>query len=355
MSAETGAPALKRSDFSFELPDDLIAQVPPARRGESRLLVLEGATGAVLDRTFRDLPDFLRPGDLLVRNDTRVLPARVHGRKPTGGAVEVLIERLQSPSRATAHVRASKGAKPGHTIELPGGVIARVVGREDDLAVLEFDRPLAPYLEAHGEMPLPPYIARAAGIEDRNRYQTVYARDAGAVAAPTAGLHFDDDMFARCAALGVAVANVTLHVGAGTFQPVRQDDLDAHRMHAEWVNVPRATVEAIQAAKARGGRVVAIGTTVVRSLETAASGGVLAPFEGETRIFIRPGYCFRVVDALLTNFHLPESTLIMLVSAFAGREAVLAAYRHAVQERYRFYSYGDAMWVTPVTASRAMP
>jgi len=354
MSDASTVPPLRRSDFTFELPEDLIAQAPPGQRGASRLLALDGSTGALSDKQFIDLPDFLRPGDLLVRNDTRVLPARLHGRKSTGGAVEVLIERLQSPWRATAHVRASKGAREGHTIALPGGASARVVGREDDLPVLEFDRPIAAYLDAHGEMPLPPYIARAAGSEDRNRYQTVYARDAGAVAAPTAGLHFDEAMFARCAALGVQVANVTLHVGAGTFQPVRHDDLDAHRMHAEWLSVPESTVAAVRAARSRGGRVIAIGTTVVRSLETAAAGGELAPFEGETRIFIRPGYRFRVVDALVTNFHLPESTLIMLVSAFAGREAVLDAYRHAVRARYRFYSYGDAMWVTPAPNSRNM-
>jgi S-adenosylmethionine:tRNA ribosyltransferase-isomerase len=352
MSAEEAAPPLRRSDFAFDLPEELIAQAPPAQRGASRLLALDGSTGALSDKQFADLPSFLKPGDVLVRNDTRVLPARVHGRKPTGGAVEILIERLQSPFRATAHVRASKGAKEGHTIELPGGASARVVGREEDLPVLEFDRPIAAYLDAHGEMPLPPYIARAADGEDRSRYQTVYARDAGAVAAPTAGLHFDDAMFARCAALGVDVANVTLHVGAGTFQPVRHDDLAAHRMHAEWLSVPESTVVAVNAARNRGGRVIAIGTTVVRSLETASASGELSPFEGETRIFIRPGYRFRVVDALVTNFHLPESTLIMLVSAFAGREAVLGAYRHAVRSRYRFYSYGDAMWVTPAPGSR---
>jgi len=343
---------LRRSDFAFELPSDLVAQVPSAVRGGSRLLVLGGNDGAVSDRRFDDLLSLLRPGDLLVRNDTRVLPARLHGRKPTGGAVEVLVERLITATRVSAHMRASKGARPGHEVYLPGGAVARVVDREDDLAILEFDRPVAGYLEAHGQMPLPPYIARAAGDDDRDRYQTVYACDPGAVAAPTAGLHFDAAFFARCAAMGIGVANVTLHVGAGTFQPLRSDDLDAHRMHAEWVRVSAATVTAITETRARGGRVVAIGTTVVRSLETAAASGNLAAFEGETRIFIRPGYRFRVVDALVTNFHLPESTLIMLVSAFAGREAVLAAYRHAVAERYRFYSYGDAMFVTPAPGSR---
>lgn len=352
--ADTASP-LRRADFAFDLPEDLIAQAPSPARGGSRLLTLDGVTGALADRMFQDLPECLRPGDLLVRNDTRVLPARLRGRKPTGGAVEVLIERLQSTSRATAHVRASKGAREGHVIELPGGVLARVVGREDDLPVLEFDCPLTDYLDRFGEMPLPPYIGRATDSSDRDRYQTVYAQTAGAVAAPTAGLHFDDTMFVRCAALGVATANVTLHVGAGTFQPVRSNDLESHRMHAEWVSVPLTTVAAVEAARQRGGRVVAIGTTVVRSLETAAAAGLLAPFEGETRIFIRPGYRFRVVDALVTNFHLPESTLLMLVSAFAGRETVLAAYRHAIEARYRFYSYGDAMWITPTPHARTFP
>jgi S-adenosylmethionine:tRNA ribosyltransferase-isomerase len=266
--------------------------------------------------------------------------------------VEVLVERLVSPTRISAHVRASKGARAGHLLNLPGGVTAQVVGREDDLALIEFDRPVADYLDQYGQMPLPPYIARAAAPDDRERYQTVYAREAGAVAAPTAGLHFDDGMFARCAALGVGVANVTLHVGAGTFQPVRTDELSNHRMHAEWVRVPAETVDAIQETRRRGGRVVAVGTTVVRSLETAALSGELCAYEGETRIFITPGFGFRVVDALVTNFHLPESTLIMLVSAFAGREAVLSAYRHAVEARYRFYSYGDAMFITPAPGAR---
>ena len=321
-------------------------------RGGSRLLALDGADGRVSDHQFEELPSCLRPGDLLVRNDTRVLPARLHGHKQTGGAVEVLVERLVTPTRISAHVRASKGARAGHLLQLPGGVTAQVVGREDDLALIEFDRPVADYLDQYGQMPLPPYIARAAAPDDRERYQTIYAREAGAVAAPTAGLHFDDGMFARCAAMGVGVANVTLHVGAGTFQPVRADDLSSHRMHAEWVRVPAETVAAIQETQRRGGRIVAVGTTVVRSLETAALSGKLAAFEGETRIFITPGFRFKVVDALVTNFHLPESTLIMLVSAFAGRNAVLSAYRHAVDARYRFYSYGDAMFITPAPGAR---
>lgn len=349
--APTGRPAT-RADFHFDLPPALIAQAPPAVRGASRLLALDGATGTLADLAFPALADLLRPGDLLVRNDTRVLPARVRGRKPTGGAVEILVERLLGGARFTAQARASKGTRPGQRIELPGGAVATVLGRVDDLVEFELDRPAAGYFEAHGEMPLPPYIDRPAGDADRERYQTVYARQTGAVAAPTAGLHFDAALLALLAGRGVGIADVTLHVGAGTFQPVRSLDLDSHRMHAEWLSVPAATVAAIAATRRRGGRVVAVGTTVVRSLETAAAGGALAPFEGETRIFIRPGWRFRVVDALVTNFHLPESTLLMLVSAFAGREAVLAAYAHAVRQGYRFFSYGDAMFVTPSPDAR---
>lgn len=350
MSAEPlGAPAapLRRSDYHYDLPPELIAQEPAPERGASRLLALCGATGDVRDLRFADLADLLAPGDLLVRNDTRVLPARIHGRKSTGGRTEILVERITGERTFVAHVRASKGTRPGQTIALPLAATATVLGPCDDLVELELDRAVGAYFEAHGEMPLPPYIRRAAVETDRVRYQTVYAREPGAVAAPTAGLHFDDALFARLQARGVGVANVTLHVGAGTFQPVREADLTRHRMHAEWLRVPPGTVEAIAAARARGGRVVAIGTTVVRSLETAARGGTLAPYEGETRLFVYPGFRFEVVDALVTNFHLPESTLLMLVSAFAGRKHVLAAYAHAVRGCYRFFSYGDAMFVTP--------
>ncbi len=341
-----------RADFHFDLPPALIAQAPPALRGESRLLALDGATGAVADLLFPALAELLRPGDLLVRNDTRVLPARIHGRKSSGGAVEILVERLLGGGRFTAQARSSKGARPGQRIELPGGAVAIVTGRVDDLVEFELDRPALDYFEMHGEMPLPPYIDRPAGAGDRERYQTVYARATGAVAAPTAGLHFGAPLLARLEAGGVGIADITLHVGAGTFQPMRTLDLGSHRMHAEWLSVPATTVAAIAATRARGGRVVAVGTTVVRSLETAAAGGRLEPFEGETRIFIRPGFRFRVVDLLVTNFHLPESTLLMLVSAFAGREAVLAAYAHAVRQGYRFFSYGDAMFVAPSTGAR---
>jgi S-adenosylmethionine:tRNA ribosyltransferase-isomerase len=354
MSADPlGAPApLRRADYHYDLPPELIAQEPAAERRASRLLALDGSTGALRDLRFPDLVDLLAPGDLLVRNDTRVLPARIHGAKRTGGRVEILVERITGERTFVAHSRSSKGARAGHVIDLPLGAVATVVGPKDGLVEFELDRAVGPYFEAHGEMPLPPYIRRSAGEADRERYQTVYAAKPGAVAAPTAGLHFDAAMFDALAARDVGVANVTLHVGAGTFQPVREDDLSKHRMHAEWLSVPAATVAAIEATRARGGRVVAIGTTVVRSLETAARSGALAPYEGDTQLFIYPGFRFHVVDAMLTNFHLPESTLLMLVSAFAGREHVLAAYAHAVRERYRFFSYGDATFVTPAPGAR---
>ena len=349
MAETSAARRLTRADFRFELPPELIAREPMAVRRQSRLLALEAATGTLRDLRFEDLPDLLAPGDLLVRNDTRVLPARIHGRKASGGAVEILLERILAVQRFTAQVRASKAMRAGQRIELPEGAVAVVLARHGDLIEFELDRAVGAYFEACGEIPLPPYIDRAPAPADRERYQTVYARASGAVAAPTAGLHFDATLFAMLAARGVAVADVTLHVGAGTFQPLRNDDLDEHRLHAEWLAVSAATVAAVAAAHARGGRVVAIGTTVVRSLETAAQGGALAPYEGETRLFIRPGFRFRVVDALLTNFHLSESTLLMLVAAFAGREAVLGAYAHAIRAHYRFFSYGDAMFVTPAT------
>ena len=343
---------LLRTDFSYALPPELIAKEPTPERRGSRLLALDGSTGALRDLQFPDLGALLAPGDLLIRNDTRVLPARLHGTKATGGAVEMLIERIIAERRFTAQVRSSKGTRPGQSIALAGGATARVVAQTFELAEFELDRPVAAYLEAAGEIPLPPYIDRAATAGDRDRYQTVYARHGGAVAAPTAGLHFDEEFFASLGVRGIGIASVTLHVGAGTFQPVRCLELHEHRMHAEWLEVPPATVAAIEATRRAGGRVVAIGTTVVRSLETAASGGELAPFAGETRLFITPGYQFQVVDALVTNFHVPESTLLMLVCAFAGREQVLGAYAHAVAARYRFFSYGDAMFVLPEPGAR---
>ena len=347
-----------RSDFHYELPDELIARHPAPRRTESRLLHLDGRTGAVADRTFAELPGLLRSGDLLVLNDTRVIPARLQGRKDTGGRVEILLERLTGGGGALVQLRSSKPPAPGSRIHLPGGGTATVAGREDDFWRLDFEDDASAVFEQHGEMPLPPYLHRAAEASDRERYQTVYARSPGAVAAPTAGLHFDEAMLAACETAGIASARLTLHVGAGTFQPLRVDDVREHRMHAELVEVPEATCEAVAACRRRGGRVVAVGTTVVRALESAAAGGALAPWSGDTRLFITPGYRFRVVDALITNFHLPESTLLMLVSAFAGRSRVLAAYRHAVERRYRFFSYGDAMFVEPDPAAlepRAVP
>ncbi|HVY66535.1 MAG TPA: tRNA preQ1(34) S-adenosylmethionine ribosyltransferase-isomerase QueA [Gammaproteobacteria bacterium] len=344
---------MRRSEFNFELPQELIAQAPLPERSASRLLVLDGGTGAVSDRLFTDLPALLRPGDLLVFNDTRVLPARVMARKPSGGRVELLLERLLGPRRALVQLKASHKPKAGSELELPGAARARVLGRDGALFELELDRDLVPFLEAHGQVPLPPYIERAAGDADRERYQTVFARAPGAVAAPTAGLHFDAATLAKLETLGVERAFLTLHVGAGTFAPVRTDRVEDHELHAEWLEVSAQTCAAVARCRARGGRVVAVGTTSVRALETAARGGELAPFAGDSRLFIYPGFGFRVVDAMVTNFHLPESSLLMLVCAFAGRDATLAAYRHAVAQRYRFFSYGDAMFVTPARAARA--
>jgi len=344
---------MRRADFAYELPEDLIAQAPLADRPASRLLVLDGQTGAFRDAMFRDLPSLLEPRDLLVLNDTRVIPARAFGHKATGGRVEMLVERITGGRTVSAQLRASKTPAVGGRIEFDGGAVATIAARVDELWKLDFDRPVLPWLEAHGHVPLPPYIRRADEAADRERYQTVFARAPGAVAAPTAGLHFDQALLAACRLKGVRTATVTLHVGAGTFQPVRADDPREHRLHAERVEVSAEVCEAVEAARARGGRVVAVGTTVVRSLESAAAGDGLAPFEGETELFILPGYRFRVVDALVTNFHLPESSLLMLVAAFAGREAVLEAYRHAVEARYRFFSYGDAMLVTPRPGARS--
>jgi S-adenosylmethionine:tRNA ribosyltransferase-isomerase len=339
-------------DFHFDLPPELIAQKPAAQRSASRLLTLDGRDGAYADRQFTDLPLLLEPEDLLVFNDTRVIPARIFGSKESGGRVEILLERALNDTQALAHVRASKGLREGARVLLPGGQHATMLGRDEELFRLEFSSPVVAFFETHGEIPLPPYIDRPAEDDDRERYQTVYSRALGAIAAPTAGLHFDAAMLAALAHKGVRHCFVTLHVGAGTFAPIRDTQIDNHKMHAEYLEVSESTCAAIAATRAAGGRVVAVGTTVVRSLETAAqqavaAGGEIAPYRGETRIFIRPGHRFRGVDALLTNFHLPESTLLMLCSAFVGREALLASYRHAVQARYRFFSYGDAMFLTP--------
>ncbi|WP_303900777.1 tRNA preQ1(34) S-adenosylmethionine ribosyltransferase-isomerase QueA [Thiohalomonas denitrificans] len=338
---------MQRTDFHFDLPDELIAQRPAEQRTGSRLLVLDGRDGRLEDRRFPEIEALLSPGDLLVFNDTRVIPARLFGRKASGGRVEVLVERIIDERRVFAHVRASKSPRPGSMLRLEDAVEVTVAGRDGELFELSFPEPVFEVLEAYGRMPLPPYIEREAGETDAERYQTVFARKKGAVAAPTAGLHFDEPLLERLRSKGIEFAHVTLHVGAGTFQPVRVDSIHEHHMHSEYLEVPESVCRAVARTRERGGRVVAVGTTVVRSLESAAREGVLTPFAGETDIFIYPGYRFRVVDALLTNFHLPESTLLMLVSAFAGRENVLAAYRHAVEECYRFFSYGDAMFILP--------
>ena len=336
---------MKASDFDYALPDDLIAQHPAAERAASRLLHLDGNSGAIADRMFRDLPALVDPGDVLVFNDTRVIPARLFGAKESGGQVEALVERIVDAHHALAHIRASKSPKPGTRLVFEGAVGATVTGRRDDLYELEFAGGTAvlDILAAHGRLPLPPYITHEPGADDTARYQTVYARHPGAVAAPTAGLHFDAATFAALEARGAAIAYVTLHVGAGTFQPLRSDDIAQHVMHSEWYSLLQATVDAITAARARGGRVIAVGTTSLRTLEAASEQGALAAGSGETRLFIRPGYRFRCVDRLVTNFHLPKSTLLMLVSAFAGTDHIRRAYAHAIAQRYRFFSYGDAM------------
>lgn len=336
---------MQLSDFRYELPDDLIAQQPSERRGDSRLLHLSAAEAGPQDRAFDDFATLVKPGDLLVFNDTRVIPARLFGVKDTGGQVEILIERLLDENEVLAHVRASKSPKPGSRIAVASHSL-QMVGREDGLFRLRTESVTFPQLmQAHGHMPLPPYIQRADEAVDQERYQTVFGVRPGAVAAPTAGLHFDQSMLDRLATQGVESTRVTLHVGAGTFQPVRVQNLDEHKMHSEWLEVSAETVAAVAAVRRRGGRVVAVGTTSVRSLETAAASGQLRPYTGDTRLFIRPGYRFNAVDALLTNFHLPESTLLMLVCAFAGYERTMDAYRHAVAAGYRFFSYGDAMFL----------
>jgi S-adenosylmethionine:tRNA ribosyltransferase-isomerase len=337
-------------EYDYELPPELIAKFPPARRRDSRLLVVDRDTGHCSDRSFADLPEYLRAGDLLVFNDTRVIKARLRGRKASGGAVEILIERILTGTTAVAQVRASKAPSPGTTIVLADGSRATVTGRRRDFYELEFPERLEPLLERLGSVPLPPYIDREAEPADGERYQTVYAARPGAVAAPTAGLHFDQQMMEQTLRERIGHAFVTLHVGAGTFQPLRPDTLAAGRLHAERIEVDEAACDAVLRTRKAGGRVVAVGTTSVRALESAAAGGRLQPFRGETDLFIVPGYSFRSVDVLLTNFHLPRSSLLMLVAAFGGKERILDAYRHAVADRYRFFSYGDAMLVAPGVA-----
>lgn len=336
---------MRTDEFDFDLPERLIAQHPPERRGASRLLCVRGEV--LEDAGFADLSGKLRVGDLLVLNDTRVIKARLFGEKASGGKVEVLVERVLDEHRALAQVRASKSPKPGSRMTLAGDLEVEVLGREGEFYHLRFvsDTPLLELLERYGRLPLPPYITHVAGEDDERRYQTVFAREAGAVAAPTAGLHFDEAMLQALRDQGVEVAYVTLHVGAGTFQPVRAEHVADHQMHSECYFIPQATVEAVAQARSRGGRVVAVGTTSLRALESAAQSGSLQAGGGETRIFITPGYRFHVVDVLLTNFHLPKSTLLMLVSAFGGMAEMRAAYRHAMQQGYRFFSYGDAMLI----------
>jgi S-adenosylmethionine:tRNA ribosyltransferase-isomerase len=348
---------MRRADFHYELPPGLIAQAPLPARSGGRLLSLDGNSGALRDLHFTDLPSLLRASDLLVFNDTRVVAARMFGAKPSGGRVEIFLERAVDTRRALVQLRASKAIREGMAISTDGGpvtVIARDTGFEDgNLWEIETPVDVLAFFEAHGATPLPPYITRAADQSDVARYQSIFARVPGAVAAPTASLHFDADLVARIDALGAARSQVTLHVGAGTFQPLRVDNIADHVMHAERFEVSPGLVQAVADCRARDGRVIAVGTTVARALESAAAGGALAAGSGDTRLFITPGYAFRVVDALITNFHLPESSLLMLVSAFAGREQVLAAYAHAVRERYRFFSYGDAMWITAANGVHA--
>ncbi|TKB56620.1 tRNA preQ1(34) S-adenosylmethionine ribosyltransferase-isomerase QueA [Ferrimonas aestuarii] len=340
------------ADFKFDLPDELIARHPMPERTASRLLHLDGNSGRLVDAQFPDLLDQLHDGDLMVFNNTRVIPARVFGKKASGGKLEVLVERVLDDKRVLAHVRSSKSPKPGTELHFDNDIKATMVARHDALFEIEFhgDSTVLRILDDIGHMPLPPYIDRPDDDADRERYQTVYNQRPGAVAAPTAGLHFDEAMLAKLKAKGVKFAYVTLHVGAGTFQPVRVDKIEDHHMHSEYAEVPQDVVDAVIRTKANGGRVIAVGTTSVRSLESAAQAslaqtGELKPFASDTNIFIYPGYRFQLVDAMVTNFHLPESTLIMLVSAFAGQDKIMAAYEHAVAEKYRFFSYGDAMFI----------
>ncbi|MEQ5808598.1 tRNA preQ1(34) S-adenosylmethionine ribosyltransferase-isomerase QueA [Alteromonas sp. NFXS44] len=341
---------MKLSDFSFELPEHLIAKYPTEKRRASRLLCLDGNTGSVRHQQFAEMLSLVDEGDLLVFNNTRVIPARLRGRKASGGQVEVLVERILDNNQVLAHVRASKAPKPGTQLLLEENVHVTVTGREGALFLIHFDdaASVLSQLEQYGHMPLPPYIDRADESSDKERYQTVYNQKPGAVAAPTAGLHFDDDMLTALRAKGVNLAFVTLHVGAGTFQPVRVDNIQEHVMHSEYAEVPQNVTDAVVATKAAGKRVIAVGTTSVRSLESAAKAAgddLIRPFFDDTDIFIYPGFNFKVVDAMFTNFHLPESTLMMLISAFAGRENVMKAYQDAIANEYRFFSYGDSMFI----------
>lgn len=343
--------AMRIEEFDFELPQDLIAQFPASRRSASRLLRLDG-TGRCTDHLFVDLPTLVRKGDLLVFNDTKVIKARLQGARESGGKVEALIERIVSPRRALAMLRTSHAPKPGQKFRFGDLAHATMIERQGEFFLLEFGDDVTGVLERFGEVPLPPYIGRRADKDDEARYQTVYARVPGAVAAPTAGLHFDEQLLRDLGEAGVRFAYVTLHVGAGTFQPVREENVEQHVMHGEHYEIPIETAKAVAETHAGGGRVIAVGTTSLRALESAAQSGKLIPGGGETRLFIRPGYVFRIADRLLTNFHLPRSTLLMLVFAFAGTEQGRSAYRHAVDSRYRFFSYGDAMLIDKAASSR---
>ena len=338
-------------DFHFELPEELIASFPLEQRSASRLLCLDGDSGELAHRGFTDILDLLNPGDLMVFNNTRVIPARLFGEKATGGKIEALIERVLDQHRVLAHVRSSRSPKPGAELLFEGGAKAIMIGRHENLFELEFsgDTPVFDLLEAHGHMPLPPYMKRDDQLEDRERYQTVYNEKPGAVAAPTAGLHFDEALLAKLDEKGIEKTFVTLHVGAGTFQPMKVERVEDHVMHAEYIEVSQEVCDAVKATRARGGRVVAVGTTSVRSLESASQKGEIEPFYGDSSIFIFRGYQFKSVDLLITNFHLPESTLLMLVSAFAGYAHTMNAYKVAVEQQYRFFSYGDAMFISRKT------
>lgn len=338
---------MKLSDFTYDLPPELIARYPLEKRSASRLLCLEAGTGHISHKKFTDILSLLQAGDLLVCNNSRVIPARLFGKKATGGTVEVLLERLIDAEHVLAHVRASKSPKPGSLIYFAEGVTFEVLGREDHLFILrnQHSDPLLELIEKIGEIPLPPYFHRAPEESDKVRYQTVFAEHKGSVAAPTAGLHFDAETLQQLQEKGVEIEYVTLHIGAGTFAPVRVDDIEKHRMHSETLHVSHALCEKIQRTKAQGGRVIAVGTTSLRSLETASLSGEIQPYSGDTDIFIYPGFQFKCVDALITNLHLPGSTLLMLVSALGGHENIKEAYRQAVAEKYRFFSYGDAMWI----------
>ncbi len=338
---------MRRDEFSYQLPEELIAQFPTEQRGSSRLLVMESLSGELTDLEFSKLPGLLKVGDLLVFNDTRVIPARLFGNKETGGKVEILLERILDDQRMLAQLRASKTPKPGSMIYLQDDIKLELMEREDDMFVLDVigEMTVLELMQQLGHVPLPPYIQREDNVEDMDRYQTVYARNPGAVAAPTAGLHFTDELMHEITEQGIDSVFVTLHVGAGTFQPVRVDNIEEHQMHSEYLEVSADVCDKVKQCKAMGGRVIAVGTTAVRCLETAVQASELKPYKGETDIFIYPGYEFKVIDALITNFHLSESTLLMLVSAFAGRDNIMDAYQHAIEQRYRFFSYGDAMFI----------